>query len=94
MEYPTYLSLGPVYATPTKPGAEPVGLNYVRKGTEELEGSGICHVAIGGITLENVEEVLSAGAKTIAVCSAVTHVSDPAEACRKLKEKIVSFSKK
>jgi thiamine-phosphate pyrophosphorylase len=90
-ELPTYVSLGPVFATGTKPGAKPVGLDYVRQAVMELTGTGIGHVAIGGITLDNIEDVLNAGAKVIAVCSAVTEASDPAEACRALKEKITAF---
>lgn len=90
-ELPTYVSLGPVFATATKPTAEPVGLDYVKQATEILGGTGIGHVAIGGITLDNVEEVLNAGAKTIAVCSAVAEASDPTAACRALKEKITAF---
>jgi len=93
-EYPTYVSLGPVFATPTKPSAEPVGLDYVKQGTNALADTGIGHVAIGGITLDNVKEVLEAGAKAIAVCSAVTEVADPTTACRALKEKITAFINK
>jgi thiamine-phosphate pyrophosphorylase len=48
-------------------------------------------VAIGGITLDNVEDVLRAGAKAIAVCAAVTKAGDPAAACGALKEKITAF---
>jgi thiamine-phosphate pyrophosphorylase len=90
-ELPTYVSLGPVFATATKPSAEPVGLDYVRQGVKALTATGIGHVAIGGITLDNVEDVLKAGAKTIAVCSAVTEADDPASTCRALKEKITAF---
>ncbi|MHC4482646.1 MAG: thiamine phosphate synthase [Planctomycetota bacterium] len=90
-ERPAYVSLGPVFATPTKPTAEPVGLDYVKQSTEMLGDTGIAHVAIGGIKLDNVEDILNAGANAIAVCSAVTEVKDPATACRKLKEKITSF---
>ena len=90
-ELPTYVSLGPVFSTGTKPTAKPVGLDYVREGVTELTGTGIGHVAIGGITLDNVESVLKAGAKTIAVCSAVTEANEPAAACRALKEKINVF---
>ncbi|MBN1972036.1 MAG: thiamine phosphate synthase [Sedimentisphaerales bacterium] len=92
-EQPTYVGLGPVYATATKPSAEPVGLDYVRNATAMLADEPIGHVAIGGITLENIEQVLSAGADCIAVCNAVTKASDPAEACRMLKEKITAFKK-
>ncbi len=90
-ERPTYAALGPVFPTETKPTAEAVGLDYVRQATGMLADTGICNVAIGGITLGNVEDVLRAGAKAIAVCAAVTRVSDPSAACRALKEKIVSF---
>ena len=85
---PAYVSLGPVFTTETKPAAHAVGLGYVREATKELDGTGIGHVAIGGITADNVDEVLGAGAETIAMCSAVTRASDPAAACRVLKEKI------
>lgn len=92
-EWPTYVSLGPIFATKTKPSAEPVGLEYVRQGTEELADTGIGNVAIGGITLENVEEVLKAGAGAIAVCAAVIEAADPTAACRALKQKISAFNK-
>jgi thiamine-phosphate pyrophosphorylase len=92
-ETPTYVGLGPVFATPTKPTADAVGLEYVQSATQELTGTGIGHVAIGGITPDNVEQVLNAGAKGIAVCSAVTHASDPSTACRAFKEKIRAFRK-
>jgi len=91
-QLPTYVSLGPVFATPTKPTVEPVGLDYVRKATEILADTGIGNVAVGGITLDNVEEVLNAGAKAIAVCSAVTEASDPTKACRALTQKITAFN--
>ncbi len=85
---PSYVSLGPAFATPTKPGIEPAGPDYIRQGLERLAGTGISHVAIGGITLENVEQVMRAGAERVVVCSAVTRAADPAEACRRFKEKI------
>ncbi len=90
---PTYVGLGPVYSTTTKPTAEPVGLEYVRKATEILKEKPVCHTAIGGITLDNIEQVLQAGADCIAVCNAVTKAEDPAAACRNLKEKISAFKK-
>jgi thiamine-phosphate pyrophosphorylase len=90
-ELPTYVSLGPVFATPTKPNAVPVKLDYVKEAIPILSQTGVGYVAIGGITIENVEGVLRAGAKTIAVSSAVTSVPDPQAECRKLKEKINDF---
>ncbi len=93
-EAPTYVSLGPVFPTPTKPNVTAVGLDYVKQGLEKLADTGIGHVAIGGITPDNVGEVLEAGANCISVCSAVTDAKDPTVACRALKEKIIAFKKK
>lgn len=92
-ENPAYVSLGPVFATDTKPTAEPVGLDYICQAAEILTGTGVGHVAVGGITLNNVEEVLKAGAAAVAVCSAVTGAADPTAVCRALKEKITVFNK-
>ena len=92
-ECPAYVSLGPVFATPTKPSAEPVGLGYVSQAVKILADTGICHVAIGGITQGNIKEVLGAGAGAIAVCSAVTETGDPAAACRALSKEITDFSR-
>lgn len=91
-ERPTYVSLGPVFSTPTKPAAPPVGLSYVKQAANVLRDNGIGHVAVGGITSDNVEKVLEAGVGAIAVCSAVTQASDPTAACRTLKEKINGFN--
>ena len=85
---PSYVSLGPVFPTPTKPDIEIAGPEYVRQGLAKLEGTGISHVAIGGITTENVEHVIRAGAQRVAVCSTVTKATDPAEACRRLKDRL------
>jgi thiamine-phosphate pyrophosphorylase len=92
-ESPTYVGLGPVFPTATKPGAGAVGLEYVTGAMQVLAGIGIGHVAIGGITPDNVEKVLNAGGESIAVCSAVTQASDPAAACRTFKDKIEAFRK-
>ena len=64
-----YISVGPVYATPTKPGRPAVGLDYVREAAKGLE---IPFVAIGGIDLSNIDDILTAGAKTIGVVRAYT----------------------
>lgn len=90
-ELPTYISLGPVFATPTKPTVKAAGLEYVEKGVELLAETGVRHVAIGGINVNNIAEVLAAGAECISVCSAVTTASDSEKMCRVLKEKIAAF---
>ena len=50
-----YVGVGPVNATPTKPGREPVGLDYVRQAAAE---SAIPFFAIGGIEAANLQAVL------------------------------------
>ncbi len=75
-----YISTGPVYATPTKPGRAPVGLGYVREAAEHLD---IPAVAIGGIDLSNIDGVLAAGAKTIGVVRAS---SDAVELLKRIKK--------
>ena len=92
-QLPTYVSMGPVFASATKPTAEVVGLDYIGQATEELVRTGIGNVAVGGITLDNVGEVLNAGASSVAVCSAVAEASEPTEICRALKQKIIAFNK-
>jgi thiamine-phosphate pyrophosphorylase len=62
-----YVSVGPVFATPTKPGRAAVGLSYVREAARNLS---IPFVAIGGIDLSNIDDVLAAGAKTVGVVRA------------------------
>ena len=44
--------------------------------------------AIGGITLENLDEVLAAGAQRICVVSAILYADDLAAACRKFKDRL------
>jgi len=72
-----YLGVGPVNATPTKPGREPVGLDYVRQAAAE---SPIPFFAIGGLECTNIEAVRQAGAQRVAVVRAITAAADPAAA--------------
>ena len=76
-----YVGVGPVNATPTKPGREPVGLDYVRQAAAE---SPIPFFAIGGIEPTNLAAVQAAGAERVAVVRAITEAPDPAQASRAL----------
>lgn len=89
-----YFCAGPVWATPTKPGRAAVGLELVRhaadatrRAADSDEGKVAGEVpwfAIGGIDLENVEQVVGAGASRIVVVRAITEADDPAAAARDL----------
>ncbi len=76
-----YVGVGPVNATPTKPGRAPVGLDYVR---QAAAASAIPCFAIGGITAAAVPELRRAGASRLAVVRAITEAADPAAASREL----------
>ena len=80
-----YLGVGPVYATGTKPEATPVTLEYVNWAAKNVS---IPWFAIGGINLQNIDEVLQAGARGICVVSAILSARDVAAACREFKRRL------
>ena len=84
---PSYIAIGPVYATGTKPGAKPVGLDYVRWAAANVK---IPWFAIGGITMGNVDDVIAAGARRICVVSAILNAPRVREACHAFAERIGS----
>lgn len=77
-----YIGVGPVHATPTKPGRPAVGLALVRYAAAHAT---VPFVAIGGITPANVGAVREAGAERIAVVRALTDSADPAQAAQSLR---------
>ena len=80
-----YIGVGPVHATPTKPGRPAVGLELVGYAAEHAT---VPFFAIGGISPENVDAVRSAGASRIAVVRALTDAPDAARAARQLRDGI------
>jgi thiamine-phosphate pyrophosphorylase len=82
-----YLAIGPIYPTATKPTARPVTLEYVRWAAANLD---VPWFAIGGITLDNLDAVLEAGARRICVVSAILKTPDPARACRLFRDRLLS----
>jgi thiamine-phosphate pyrophosphorylase len=73
--------LGSVYATASHPGRVPLGLEALRQATQ-----GRPIVAIGGITLQRVAEVVGAGAWGVAVLSGVWQADDAAVAVRRYRQ--------
>lgn len=82
----TYIGVGPVFATGTKPKVKPVGLELVKQVAPVIR---VPFFAIGGITLENMGTVLGAGASRIAVVSAILNAQDVARAAASFKEKLI-----
>lgn len=77
------LSVGPVWATPTKAGRPAAGLDYVRYAAAAAGGRP--WFAIGGIDLGNVREVTEAGAARAVVVRAIRDADDPRAAASALR---------
>jgi thiamine-phosphate pyrophosphorylase len=69
-----YVGVGPVFATPTKPGKAASGFEYVDYAAKKLS---IPWYAIGGIDPENLADVIEAGAKRVAVVRSLMTSPDP-----------------
>jgi thiamine-phosphate diphosphorylase len=69
-----YIAVGSMFATSTKADFQLVGPQLLRKLRDEIS---VPLVGIGGITHDNVEEVIRAGADGVAVISAVGAADDP-----------------
>jgi len=78
-----YIGVGPVHATPTKPGRPAVGLGLVEYAALRAR---VPFFAIGGIDASNVASVRAAGAQRIAVVRAISDAADPAAVARALRE--------
>jgi thiamine-phosphate pyrophosphorylase len=78
-----YVGIGPIYASKTK-DYEPIGPEVIRELRDRLN---IPFVAIGGINEGNIDEVLEAGARNIAMVSALSETED-------LKERVKFFIQK
>ena len=84
-EQPDYIAVGPVYATPTKPGRAPVGLDLLSYAARVAT---VPWFAIGGILLETIDEVLAAGARRVVVVRAITEADDPIAAAKELRARL------
>jgi thiamine-phosphate pyrophosphorylase len=73
-----YLGLGPIYQTDTKEIDYPRGIDIIK---EVRAQSPVPIFAIGGINLENVGAVLSAGASGVAVISAIVSADQIGSTC-------------
>ena len=68
-----YISIGPVFSTPTKPEYKAVGLDLIRKVKKAVH---IPFFIIGGINENNINDILSLGIKRAAICRAICRAKD------------------
>lgn len=82
-----YVGFGPVFPTTSKDDAGPVsGIDRLK---EVVDNIPLPIIAIGGISSENAQAVIGAGAVGIAVISAVCCREDPAKATKTLYDAII-----
>jgi thiamine-phosphate pyrophosphorylase len=77
-----YISVGPVWETPTKEGRPAVGLELVEYAAQRAP---LPFYAIGGIDAENAQQVVEAGAHRLCVVRAIREADDPAAAAEELR---------
>jgi thiamine-phosphate pyrophosphorylase len=77
-----YIGVGPVHATPTKPGRPAVGHELVSYASRRCT---MPFFAIGGIDASNVAAVRAAGASRVAVVRALTGATEPERVARSLR---------
>ncbi|HLA50723.1 MAG TPA: thiamine phosphate synthase [Thermodesulfobacteriota bacterium] len=77
-----FITIGPIFYTPSKAGyGEPLGVEVIKQVRKEIR---IPVFAVGGIKEDNARDVIDAGADGIAVISAVMRAEDVEEAVREM----------
>jgi thiamine-phosphate pyrophosphorylase len=85
-----YIGFGPLFATPTKPDYPPIGLGEIGRVHEAVRIPIFC---IGGIKLDNLPEVIEAGAQRVVIVSGLLQATDIAAYARAAKELLNRKSK-
>jgi thiamine-phosphate pyrophosphorylase len=80
--YVDYIGVGPVHATPTKPGRPPVGTELVAYASAHAQ---VPFFAIGGIDMGSIQPVLDAGASRVCVLRAICEAEEPQRAALALR---------
>src|SRR5262249_19204907 len=77
-----YVSVGPIWDTPTKAGRPAVGLELVSHAAESARQP---FFAIGGVDPGNAEQVVRAGARRLCAVRAIRDAEDPAAAAEAMR---------
>lgn len=71
-----YCGVGPIFTSTTKIKPKLAGLDYLQAYCDEVD---LPHLAISGITLETIDQIIEAGGRGIAVSSAICSAKQPGE---------------
>ncbi|GAB4074100.1 thiazole tautomerase TenI [Barrientosiimonas marina] len=82
-----YVLYGHVFASGSKPGMEPRGLENLR---HAVRSASVPVIAIGGIAPENVHDVLDTGASGVAVLSGILLADNPVDAVQRYKKALTA----
>src|SRR3990172_9440895 len=86
-----FITIGPIFYTPSKAGyGEPLGIEVIKQVRKEIH---IPVFAIGGIKDDNARDVIDAGADGIAVISAVMGAADVGKAVKGISGKLSAVSR-
>ncbi|MBM4071433.1 MAG: thiamine phosphate synthase [Planctomycetes bacterium] len=83
----SYIGVGPTFPSATKSFEHYAGLDFIRQATAETT---LPAFAIGGITGDNLPQVLVAGARRIAVGQALCQAEDPRKLARQMRRALES----
>lgn len=80
-----YIGFGPLFPTPTKAGRAAIGMGDIARVHELVSVPIFC---IGGVKLENLAEVIAAGARRVVIVSGILQARDVAAYCREAKARL------
>ncbi len=80
-----YIGIGPIFPTPTKPEYKAIGPDIIKQLKKKIK---IPFFLIGGITRYKIDQLLSLGAKRIAVCRAVLKAKNIPSAVKYFSEQL------
>ena len=84
-----YIGFGPLFATPTKPDYAPIGISDIEAVHSRVRVPIFC---IGGIKLQNLPQVIAAGAQRAVIVSGLLEAPDIAEYARAAKDLLAGAS--
>ena len=82
-----YIGFGPLFATPTKPNYSPIGLDHIAEVHSKVRLPIFC---IGGIKLDNLRDVIAAGARRVVIVSGLLQAPRIAVAAQAAKQLLIA----